>query len=134
MTFRIDTKALAGISVAIREMAETFKSEVAIEGAAAMAKVFYDEARLNAESHRKSGLLYSAIYRAYSPERSAEHVQVYRISWNKKKAPHGHLIEFGTSKAPAYPFLRPAAARTAEAIEAGKKALATAYTEKIGKK
>lgn len=27
---------------------------------------------------------------------------------DRKIAPHGHLLEFGTSKMPAYPYLRPA--------------------------
>ena len=32
----------------------------------------------------------------------------YHIAWNHQKAPYGFMVEFGTSRAPAHPFLRPA--------------------------
>lgn len=41
------------------------------------------------------GLLKSAIYLAFSSTRSTTDVFTYHISWNAKKAPHGHLVEFG---------------------------------------
>lgn len=43
------------------------------------------------------GLLHSAIYNAYDDQRSilAPGSYRYTVSWNSKKAPHGHLIEFG---------------------------------------
>jgi HK97 gp10 family phage protein len=134
MTFKIDISQLANIKEAMKDLADTVNQKVAIEGTAAMAKVVYDEARLNASRHVKSGKLLGAIYRVYSPERSGDTRKTYRISWNKKKAPHGHLIEFGTSRAPAYPFLRPAASRIPAAIEAGKAALTKALAEEIAKK
>lgn len=81
----------------------------------------------------RPGLLRSAIYLAYKTERSLGDQQVYAVSWNSDKAPHGHLVEFGhwqtnvTYKGddgewysdpgrklevpkwvPAHPFLRPA--------------------------
>jgi len=99
---------------------EKIKQQVLRAGAAGMALVIHDEARLQAEKHKKSGLLQSAIYRVYSPERSDDSSRMYRVSWNRKKAPHGHLIEFGTSSAPAYPFIRPAFGKIHEAIEKGR--------------
>lgn len=51
-----------------------------------------DEAKQQAP--RKSGLLASAIYLAFSDD-STETRIVYSVSWNRKKAPHGHLVEFG---------------------------------------
>jgi len=75
------------------------------------------------------GLLQEAIYLAYSDKRSLPEAgrHTYSVSWNAKKAPHGHLLEFGhwrlnaiqggyPKKAklpepkwvPAHPFLRPA--------------------------
>jgi HK97 gp10 family phage protein len=51
----------------------------------------------------KPGQLRDSIYRVFDEKRS-----LYVVSWNHKKAPHAHLIEFGTKRAPAYPFLRPA--------------------------
>ena len=81
--------------------------------------VIFDEVKLNASPPRlgrKTGNLQNSIYWAYSPERSTDGQKTYRISWNKSKAPHGHLIEFGTSRAPAHPFVRPAFSRVNEAI------------------
>lgn len=73
------------------------------------------------------GLLRDAIYLAYSDTRSRGNVQTYSVTWNARKAPHGHLLEFGhwrynviaggvPTKArlaqpqwvAAHPFLRPA--------------------------
>mgnify|MGYP003587059508 FL=1 len=56
----------------------------------------------------KPGALKAAIYQAYSGDQSTPSRATYHISWNAKKAPHGHLVENGTSRAPAKPFLRPA--------------------------
>lgn len=41
------------------------------------------------------GQLRSAIYLAYKAARSTENKQIYAVSWNSEKAPHGHLLEFG---------------------------------------
>lgn len=41
------------------------------------------------------GLLKSSIYLAYKQDRSNAKLATYSISWNSRKAPHGHLIEFG---------------------------------------
>lgn len=65
------------------------------------------------------GTLKSSIYRVYSPEKSNEERKTYRISWNKKEAPYGSMVEFGTSRAPAHPFMRPAFGHINAAIAAG---------------
>lgn len=44
---------------------------------------------------KRPGLLRDAIYLAFSDARSSTRRVVYSISWNSKKAPHGHLLEFG---------------------------------------
>lgn len=41
------------------------------------------------------GLLRSSIYLAFRDGVSTEQKVVYSVSWNSKKAPHGHLLEFG---------------------------------------
>ena len=43
----------------------------------------------------KQGLLRDAIYLAYRDAYSDDTKITYSISWNAKRAPHGHLIEFG---------------------------------------
>lgn len=98
--------------------------KVLFSGAGAMAQVIYDEVKLNtsgrlAHPQKLTGALDSAIYQVYSPEESPPGRKTYKVSWNHKKAPHGHLIEFGTVKSPAYPFLRPAVDKVPAAVEAG---------------
>ena len=64
--------------------------------AQAMAQVFYDAVRANvARIRRKSGNLAGSIYQAFSQDNSAEGRATYHVSWNAKKAPHGHLVEYG---------------------------------------
>ena len=101
--------------------------------AQAGAQVFYDEVKQRAatpgnEEKRsapgeapfvQSGKLRDAIYQAFVEKESGYLNAVYRISWNKKAAPHGHLVENGTSRMAARPFLRPSYdAKRTEAIQA----------------
>lgn len=124
MTFSIDLSQLDELNQKLAQYGQYIKDEVAISGAAAMANVMYREVQHNAMRNKKSGLLVSAVYRKLSHEQSGETVKLYRISWNKRKAPHGHLIEFGTVRAPAYPFLRPALSQSQAAIDAGRARMA----------
>ena len=97
---------------------------------AAVGAAMRDEAKASIRS--RSGLLASSLYVAFNPETSTNTSVMYSVSWNRKKAPHGHLVEFGhwrtnvtvqlpdgrwiTTKeklpkpewVPARPFLRPA--------------------------
>lgn len=125
----IESKLTGNLEADLDRFGAAIAEKVLLSGVAAMAKVMYDEARLNAAKHIKSGLLYSAIYRVYAKDKSSDTRKTYEISWNKKTAPHGHLIEFGHSKAPAYPFIRPAFDRVNDAIEAGKARMAERMTE-----
>ncbi|MDC8756259.1 HK97-gp10 family putative phage morphogenesis protein [Janthinobacterium fluminis] len=133
MTFKIDIAQLAGLSGQIQKFGQKVQDEVAIAGVAAMATVVYTEVKLNASKNKKSGLLLSAIYRKYSPEKSGDARQTYRVSWNKRRAPHGHLLEFGTSRAPAYPFIRPSLSKLPDAIDAGRTRIAEKLAELGGK-
>lgn len=114
----IESKLTGDIALGLDELARNVQEKVLMTGVAAMAKVIYDEVLQNVPV--KSGTLKASIYRVYSPERSSDQRKTYRVSWNKKKAPHGHLIEFGTSRAPAHPFVRPAFDHVNEAIRKGK--------------
>ncbi|WP_219209214.1 HK97 gp10 family phage protein [Variovorax boronicumulans] len=62
--------------------------------AQAGAQVLYDEVRARVAPMRKTGNLYTSIYQAYSDQSTPERA-VYHISWNARRAPHGHLVEFG---------------------------------------
>lgn len=67
------------------------------------------------------GTLRRSIYQAFSEDRSSDTRATYHIAWNHKKAPYGfmveggtknssiaNMVEFGTSRSAARPFLRPA--------------------------
>ena len=115
---------------ALDKFEKDIKEKVIMSGVAAMGRVIYDEVKLNTSGARaggkpldppgvKTGTLDRAIYRVYSPERSSDGVKVYKVSVNRSKAPHWFLIEFGTSRAPAHPYIRPAAAKIPDALRAG---------------
>lgn len=65
--------------------------------AQAAAEVLYKRVQRNVEAlGRVTGNLASSIYQAYSPENSRDGQRAqYNISWNHRKAPHGHLVEYG---------------------------------------
>ncbi len=119
------------------------KESVLFSGVAAMAKLLYDEARIKAPvsdkehwfhgTHQKylfqPGTLRDSIYRVYAHERSNKERKTYRISWNHEKAPYGFMVEYGTSRAPAHPFMRPAFDRVHDAIAAGNERMAARLTE-----
>lgn len=70
--------------------------EAARPAAQAGAQVLYEAVQRNVSSiGRKSGRLAGAIYQAYSKTNSGEGRATYHVSWNHRKAPHGHLLEFG---------------------------------------
>lgn len=116
----------------LNKFEKNIQDKVLFAGAAGMAVVIYDEARINAEKTKKTGQLQDAIYRVYSEEKSGDNRKTYRVSWNKKKAPHGHLIEYGTSRAPAYPFIRPAFDKIQAAIKNGKDRMKEKLSEVAG--
>ena len=99
--------------------------------AVAGGEVLRDEAKARVNTH--NGVLDAAMYLAFRERYSTDQEVRYAVTWNKRKAPHGHLVEFGhwqiypVIKKPdgtyvtdkrrklaipkwvsAYPFLRPA--------------------------
>jgi len=122
---RIDVSdALAGLA-GLAQVRHRLARSMAVAGGSQIR----DEAKARAPV--ESGALRDAVYLAYRDGRSTESQVVYSVSWNKKKAPHGHLIEFGHWQTrvayqgsdgnwysgaplaaprwvPAVPFLRPA--------------------------
>lgn len=113
-------------------------TEGARPAAQAGAQVFYDEVKQRASTVGgegqfskpgqaplvKSGALRDAIYQAFADKESGYFRATYRISYNKKKAWYGRLLENGTSNMKARPFLRPSYdAKREEAIRAVNKRL-----------
>ena len=124
---------------ALDKMQEGLLSEVR-PAAQAGAQVFYDEVKLRAPTTDGklakgfhifygrtdkykiySGALKESIYQVYSKKLSGPRVSTYHISWNWREAPYGKMVEFGTSRAAAHPFLRPAyTAMKERALQAAK--------------
>jgi HK97 gp10 family phage protein len=87
---KLDT---SGWTAALDKLAGEKRVSLARSMCVAGGEVLRDEAKLLAPV--KDGVLQSAIYLAYKDARSNEAQQVYSVTWNHRKAPHGHLIEFG---------------------------------------
>ena len=91
-------------------------------GAQAMAQVVYNAAKQNApvsegphvfygthaSYHFKAGTLRDSIYQVMSQDNSVNGRAEYHVAWNHKKCPYGFMVEFGTSRSAAHPFLHPA--------------------------
>lgn len=124
----------------------------AVEAAArpaaqAAAQVLYEDVQRNvARIKKKTGNLARSIYQAHSKDRSQGGREVYHVSWNARKAPHGHLVEFGhlqryevshdpktgrfithkdrrlatPKQIPGRPFIRPAMAKFPQAMDAAR--------------
>jgi HK97 gp10 family phage protein len=140
--FNVDLSQIAGLQRDIREWGENVKDEVAMAGVAAGARVLYHEAQANApvsdEAHTfygrasvRTGVTYTfapgnlrnSIYRKFSPEYSGPSRKEYRISWNHLKAPYGHMVEFGTSRAAPHSFIGAALSALPEAYTSAKVAM-----------
>lgn len=93
MTINIDLQGLQAQMAKLGDRAE----EAARPAAQAAAQVLYDAVKRNVKTMlgTKTGNLYNSIYQAYSKDNSAPGHAVYHVSWNDKKAPHGHWFEYG---------------------------------------
>lgn len=149
ITAKVDNESVfAGLD----RLTGKLRTDLARSMAVAGGTIIRDEAKARAPVGTEEkgsiypGALRDAIYLAYRDGASTEARQMYAVSWNAKKAPHGHLLEFGhwqiykiarvkggygggwftTSErlaapkwTPAYPFLRPAnEAAGARAVQA----------------
>lgn len=120
---RID---LTQFEVALDEKLRKIRA-AARPAAQAGAQVIYDQARLNVPVSKKghwfygssykttgkkyyfeAGSLKNSIYQVFSEKKSSATRKTYHVSWNYKEAPYAWMVEFGTSRAPAHPFLAPA--------------------------
>lgn len=107
----------SGIDAELDELLEAAESAVR-PAAQAGAQVFYEEVLLRVPVREEPktvkgktyqpGTLKASIYQAFSADNSDPKRAAYHISWNAKKAPHGHLIENGhwTKKVGKYGPLR----------------------------
>lgn len=83
----------------ISSMVDGMRQDVATASrpaAQAGSQLLYNEVRQNvARLGRKTGNLARSIYQVYSKDQSGNDRDVYHVSWNARKAPHGHLVEYG---------------------------------------
>lgn len=107
LTDVLDRAALGGSESALRK------------GAAAGATIFYREIKVRAMPYYRTGTLEASILVTYIPEESVPgKLATYAVTFNKK-AWYARLLEFGTSKMAARPFIRPSfEAKKTEAGEA----------------
>lgn len=117
---KVKSRVTGNLDAQMKALEIHIRDRVCLSGAAAMARVLYNYAEQYAAIHHKTGALESAVRRRYVEQRSMGNRQTYWVSWNPKVAPHGHFLEYGTSRAPAYPFIAPAFNHIQEAIKAGK--------------
>ena len=92
LSVKFDTKSLENELDAMGAGA----SNATVTAIAAGAKVYYSHMQaIVATRSNRTGKLYDSIYRTLSKDNSSKDKTTYHISWNVKKAPHGHLIENG---------------------------------------
>jgi HK97 gp10 family phage protein len=114
---------------ALKKLEQDVGEKVLMSAASGMALVLYKYAEQYAAQHHKTGLLESAIRRRFVEQISTHKRKAYYVSWNPRVAPHGQLLEYGTSRAPAYPFIAPAFNHIQEAIDLGKKRMSNKLRE-----
>ena len=108
--------AMAAVRPAAQAGANTLYFEALLRcPVSAEEHVFYgkDSKRTGVTWTFQPGNLRNAIYQAFSKDQSIEapdgyQKATYHVSWNHQDAPYGFMVEFGTSRASAHPFLRPA--------------------------
>lgn len=76
------------------------------------------------------GNLRDSIYQVFSEENSFKDVSTYHVSWNKTKAPYGHMVELGTSQAPAHSFIARSVVETRSAV---REAIKVRYLQELNK-
>lgn len=79
----------AGLAKLDGPLRESLASSMAVAGGV----VLRDEAELLAPVDE--GVFRDSLYLARKDAKSNENQVTYSVSWNHRKAPHGHLLEFG---------------------------------------
>ena len=118
---------LGVIEESLEKFSEKIKTNVIRAGSQAAAQVFYEEAKNRVPVSNKghwfhgtmfkvngtkyffeAGTLKKSIYQVFSQDNSDKSKATYHVAWNHQECPYGFMVEFGTSRAPAHPFLKPA--------------------------
>lgn len=114
---RLGEAAKKAVRPAAQAAAQVFYEEVkrlAPQSPPGTAHIFTSRSKSKAKYLYYSGDLKRSIYQAFSKDNSGESFATYHISWAKnesrsgKAVPYGYMVEYGTARTPAQPFLRPA--------------------------
>lgn len=89
-TGRLD---VSGWNRSLKALSGPLRTKLARSMAVAGGEVLRDEAKARAPV--LDGVLKAAIYLAFRDGKSNEREVRYSVTWNSKRAPHGHLLEFG---------------------------------------
>lgn len=128
MANAVSFKFQGDIGAQLRRLADDIREKALRPAAYRVARIMYDEMKLRVPVH--TGTLRDAIYHWHDDKRSTAGKQVYVIGPNKKKAPHWHLVEFGTARSAARPYIRSTYdAKITYALKAGKARLAEKIKE-----
>jgi len=98
ITATLDTTGLmATLDALAGPIKESLSRRMLVEGGVLLRDAAASNARMaaNQEGVEVRGLLARSIYLAFDEKSSAGDLFNYTVSWNRKIAPHGHLIEFG---------------------------------------
>lgn len=106
--FSFTTPGLAGFEKKLLELGTTGARRVGRAALRQSANVVLEESRLLAR--RRTGLLKKSINVV---DRGIRGDTIYFSVSVRQRAFYGKFLEFGTSRMPAYPFMRPAAENTA---------------------
>lgn len=118
----VEVKGLRELREKMRQLSTKVATKVAVSATGAAARVIKKKAVTNITSNPSidTGSLRASVITKKVPKSQAqvtsEHIVTVRgrgKPYNKKgqkinRAPHAHLVEFGTVNMPAEPFLRPA--------------------------
>lgn len=111
-TIRID--GVGDLQQAIRDLKKALSPKEAERVLLAGARVISKEMRTRAHKG-PTGNLKAAMKAKIGKHRGEDMADAF-AAVDRKKAPHAHFLEFGTTNAPAYPFMRPAIISTREQV------------------
>jgi len=95
------------LTAALANAARATSESVLRQAAAAGATVFYREIKVRAMPYYRTGNLENSLLVTYIPEDSVTgKLATYAVTFNQK-AWYARLLEYGTSKMAAKPFIRP---------------------------
>jgi len=118
------------ISASLRNFADEVREKALRSAAYAAASVLYVEMKARTEVMKDTGELHDSIYHWHDENKSDKNRQVYAIGPNKQKAGHWHMVEFGTVKSAAQPYIRPTAdGKMTEAMDAARNRLSEKIAE-----